>query len=200
MEHKKLVKFAAVLDKIAQVGTKVFLVVCIVCAVFAVLVMALGGLVMEPNSFVLELGFAKLHLAETYQTVTPLMRAYTAVGLLSACVFLFGVRHGLVLLRRVLAPMKEGKPFAEETALNIGKMSWLVFVCGTVLQVLNVTSQVLLVLALPMGEILGTPAVTELGFSFQIDFGFVLVFVVLRLMAYVFAYGQVLQRQSDETL
>lgn len=200
MEHKKLVKFAAVLDKIAQVGINVFLIVCIVCAVFAALVMVLGGTVMEPSSFVLELGFAELHLAEAYQTVTPLMRAYTAVGLLSVCVFLFCVRHGLILLRRVLAPMKEGRPFAEETAVNISKMSWLVFVGGTVLQVLNVASQVLLVLALPMADILGTSAVTELGFSFKIDFGFILVFVVLRLMAYVFAYGQVLQRQSDETL
>lgn len=199
-DHKRMAKFANVLDTAAKVGTKVFLTVTIVCAVFAVLVLVLGGAVMEPGSFVLELDFVKLHLADEYQTVTPMMRLFTAVGLITASVLLFCVQYGLRIVRRILEPMKEGRPFDMDTPINIGKLAWLVFIGGTVAHLLGIAGQVILVLALPMEQILVTSAVTELEFAFRGDYGFVLAFLLLRLTAYVFAYGQKLQQESDETL
>lgn len=200
MENPKMVKFAGKLDKAALVGVKVFMITCIVCAVFAVLMLLFGDVVVEEGSFVLELGFVELHLTEEFQEVTPMMRWYTVIGLVSVCVLLFCIQYGLRIVRRILEPMKDGRPFAEETHINIGKLAWLVFIGGTVMQVLGVLEQVLLVVALPMDQILLSYAITEVDMRFRIDFGFVFAFLILRLMAYVFAYGQKLQTQSDETL
>lgn len=200
MESNNMVKFAKILDKAAQIAIKVFLIVSIVCVVFAVLVMILGEAMVEKGSFVLELDFVKIHLAEEYQDFTPLMQGHTVLGLLTVAVLTFCVQYGFRILCRILSPMKDGKPFADETPINIGKMAWLIFIGGTIMQVLGVAGQVLLLIALPMDQVFASPAISSLDFHFKIDLGFVFTFLLLRLTAYVFAYGQKLQKESDETL
>lgn len=200
MERDKLMKLAKVLDTVANVGMKVFRVVAVVCGVFAVLLMVFGERMIEPASFVLELDFVKFRLADRYQTVTPLMKLYTVLGILSAGAVCVGFAYGLQVLRRILLPMKEGRPFEHNVPACLRRMAVTVLVVGIFSQMAAIAERIVLMLALPMDEIFQSAAIRGLEFSFRMDYGFVLLFVVLLLLSHVFAYGQELQKQSDETL
>ena len=51
-----------------------------------------------------------------------------------------------------------------------------------------------------MDAIFSAPAIHSVEYVFTLDFGFVWLFCVVRFLAQIFAYGQQLQQESDETL
>ena len=104
----KMVKTAAVLDKITKILGGIARVCGFVCLVFVVLVLILGEKMFAPGTNVLELGFVEFALSTDYQTITSAVRAYTAVSLviaaISCFIFFFIMKH----LRAVLSAVKEG--------------------------------------------------------------------------------------------
>lgn len=105
-----------------------------------------------------------------------------------------------ILGESVLEPMKDGRPFDGAVADHLSKLAWEIFIGGAVVQVLGLVSRMVLTSALPMETILLSEAVTKLEYVFDMDLRFVAVFCLVRLLAYVFRYGQNLQQQADETL
>jgi hypothetical protein len=200
MEHKKLENTAKTLHTIAKTGGMIFQIVGIVCAVFAVLVLMLGGKLIEPGSLTRDLDFVKLHLTEEYQKLTVLRKVYTCFGLLSVSALCFTVSIGAGVLQRILAPIQAGKPFDKSISQGLSQLAWVVFGGGTIMEVLKIANRVLLMLSLPLDKILSSEAVTELDFVFSVNFNFVLVFMAIKLLAYIFDYGHSLQNQADETL
>ena len=116
---------------------------------------------------------------------------------LIGCIFL---RYGIGFLRRILAPMKEGRPFDAEVPVCLKKFAWVLLAGSGLIQVVGLIERAMLIRALPMEEIFSSPAIDSVEYVFTMDFGFVWVFVVLQLLARVFEYGQRLQQESDETL
>lgn len=196
MELQKMKKFASMLDRVVQVAIKVFFAFCIVCAVFVVLVPIFGEKVVQAGSFTLDLDFVKIHLKEEYQQITGMMKAYIVTLVIGAGAVCFTIYYGLKIIARLLAPIKEGGAFDETAPLNVGKLAWLFFFGGTVVQLLGVASRVILMLALPMEEILVSAAVTELEFVFRLDFDFLLAFALVRLLAFALSYSQQLRREK----
>ena len=173
-------------------------VFAIVFAVFVVLAKLFGEKLTD-GSFTLDLDFIKLHLAQdaiAAGVIQNRMEVILFTGLIG-CIF---IRYGLGFLRRILAPMKEGRPFEEEVAVNLKKVAWLLLIGGGLIQVIGLAERALLVRDLPMDAIFSAPAIHSVEYVFTLDFGFVWLFCVVRFLAQIFAYGQQLQQESDETL
>lgn len=200
MENGKMMKTAAILDRIAKILSGVARVCGIICLIFAVLVLILGEKMFAPGSNVLELGFIEFKLAGDYQVVTPAVRVFTLISLVIAAVncfiFYFIAKH----MRAVLSSAKEGRPFDISVSRSFRTLGILSLAGGLVSELFKWAQQLLLLRAYPMDEIFATPAITGFEVNFIMDMGFVVVALVFFLLSWVFAYGQELQKQSDETL
>lgn len=54
--------------------------------------------------------------------------------------------------------------------------------------------------ACPAEQIVNMDVISKLEYTFTIDFTFVLAFCIVMFLSYIFSYGQILQKESDETL
>ena len=198
MNNKKMITTAGHLDTVLRITEGLMTVFAIVFAVFVVLAKLFGEKLTD-GSFTLDLDFIKLHLAQdaiAAGVIQNRMEVILFTGLIG-CIF---IRYGLGFLRRILAPMKEGRPFEEEVAVNLKKVAWLLLIGGGLIQVIGLAERALLVRDLPMDAIFSAPAIHSVEYVFTLDFGFVWLFCVVRFLAQIFAYGQQLQQESDETL
>ena len=110
------------------------------------------------------------------------------------------IRYALKVLRSILAPMKEGRPFDTEVSAGLRKLAWIILIGGGVIEVLGIVARVLQTKALPMDAIFASPAIESVEYVYTMDLGFAWMFIVVMLLARIFEYGQQLQQESDETL
>lgn len=199
MDNKKMITTARNLDtifKFSEVFMKAF---AIVFAIFFVL-MKIFKEKMVMGNLSLDLDFVKLHLTGEYGTVTGLVLNHIDLILISGCLGCIAIRYGLKVLRSILAPMKDGRPFDGEVPARLRKLAWIILAGGGLIQLLGIAGRMLMVNALPMDVIFSSPAIESVEYVFLFDFGFVWMFVILILLARIFEYGQLLQQESDETL
>ena len=200
MENKKLMNTANSLVTIAKVCSGIMRVVGVILIVFAILVLLLGEKMYDMSTISLDLDFVKLYLSEGYRQVTGWVQVYTVLGLLVASVVCFAACYGLKHLRKILAPMKIGRPFEEEIPVSLRKIAWVVLGSGVVVQIAGIIERVLLTKIYPMEQIFASDAIEKIVYVNMVDFTFVLIFGILMLLSYIFAYGRTLQKESDETL
>jgi len=200
MKNEKIMKTAKSLDVFAKIAGGICRAMGIVCVVFSVLVLIFGGAMFEEGELTLELAFVKFHLADDLQAVTGMVRLYAVVGLIAAGVILFMAAYVSKILRRVLEPMKEGRPFEADIPENLKKTAWIVLIGGAIVQIIGIIERVLMVQAFPMDQIFASEAITKWEYVITMDPSFVLYFFVILFLSYIFAYGQALQQESDETL
>ena len=199
MDNKKMITTARNLDTIFKFTEGFMKAFAIVFAVFFVL-MKIFKEKMVMGTFSLDLDFVKLHLSGEYGSVTGLVLNHIDMILISGCLGCIAIRYGLKVIRSILAPMKEGRPFDGEVPARLRKLAWVCLVGGGLIQLLGIASRILLVNALPMDVIFSSPAIESVEYVYMLDFGFVWMFIVMILLARIFEYGQKLQQESDETL
>jgi len=196
----KMVKTAAVLDKITKILGGIARVCGFVCLVFVVLVLILGEKMFAPGTNVLELGFVEFQLSADFQVITPAVKSFTVISLVIAAVSCFIFYFIMKYLRAVLSSVKEGRPFEKAVCDSFRKLGILTLAGGLVSELFKWVQQLLLLRAYPMDEIFASPAITGMEINFIMDPGFILISLVFFLLSWVFSYGSELQRQSDETL
>lgn len=199
MDNRKMITAAKNWDTMLRVMEGFMKAFAIVFAVFFVLLKIFKEK-MVAGAFTLDLDFVKLHLAEEYAQIGGLLLNHMDLVLISGILICIAVRFGIGYLRKVLAPMKEGRPFDGETPVYLKKTAWVILIGGGLVQVLGIVSRALMIRALPMEEIFASPAIARVEYVFTVDFGFVLLACVVLLLSRIFAYGQLLQQESDETL
>lgn len=200
MENKKMCRVAGNLDTLCRVGGGLFMAAAVACAVFAALVLIAGEKVFAAGTLTLDLDFVKFHLAEDFQAVTLYAKLYVMVALLVSGVLCGVVSYAAKVARRILAPMKEGRPFEGSVADNLKKLAFVVLGGGVLAGVMGIVERILLGRAFPLEEIFSASAVQRIEYIYDLDLNFVLVGCVLLFLSYIFRYGQQLQQQSDETL
>ena len=196
----KMVKTAAVLDKITKILGGIARVCGFVCLVFVVLVLILGEKMFAPGTNVLELGFVEFQLSADFQVITPAVKSFTVISLVIAAVSCFIFYFIMKYLRAVLSSVKEGRPFEKAVCDSFRKLGILTLAGGLVSELFQWVQQLLLLRAYPMDEIFASPAITGMEINFIMDPGFILISLVFFLLSWVVSYGSELQRQSDETL
>ena len=201
----KLVSTARKIDtvfKIADVMLKIALVACLVC----IGIVVVGEIFDLPSEMIgtvdqlLEFGPLTFHVAEAF---TPsidsmLLPAALLLALGAACSFI-GILC-VKTIRAILAPMKEGKPFASEISRNLRKLGWQSLILGAAVQVMKSVSLFTLFFMQHVEELLMSEKITHVDLNASFDISFLIIPALLFLLAYVFRYGEELQTLSDETL
>lgn len=200
MKNDKLIKTAGALDRIVKICSGFFKAIVIVLLIFCVLVVVLGEKMYSNGSLTAEFGFVKLYLAQEYQGITSMVKAYTVVSLLCAAVSCSILSYICILLRQILAPMKEGRPFERSITADLRRIAWVTLIGGAINEVLKLVEQLYVIKALPMDAIFSSSAVTGKIYEFQFDINFVFVFFLMMFLSYIFGYGQNLQQEADETV
>ena len=198
--NTKLSKTAQTVDRIIKICDNIFKVLAIVLLIFSILVPLAGEKIFAASSLTAELGFVKLHLAPEYQGITIMVKIYTVVSLLCGCVGCTMLAYICSLLRQILAPMKEGRPFHKRVCTDMRKIAWAILIGGGINQVLKLIEQVFVIKALPMDKLFSAGVVASTEYMFEINGGFVLLFFVVLFLSYIFSYGQILQEEADETV
>ncbi len=121
-----------------------------------------------------------------------------ATALFAAAVIVCGF-IAVALLRRIVAPMEEGRPFS---AANADDVRRLAFVALAYWIAETVASSVIPLIFMGAFGSTFSLGLHELSVepSFQMDLSWLFVFFVLLLLSYVFRYGADLQKLSDETV
>ncbi len=200
MNDKKFMTTAKHLDITAKICGSLFQAAGIVLLIFAALVLLLGEKMFDTSSLSLDLDFLKLYLSEAHRGVSAEVKGYTIFGLLSGSLLCFLTWYTAKLLRKILTPMKSGRPFEADIPGHLKKISWIVLIGGIVSQILSFLQSLLLIRAYPMEDLFASSVIEKIEYAFTADFNFVLLFCAVRFLSYIFSYGQTLQQESDETL
>lgn len=201
METNKLSKTANTLGTITRVVEKAFLVCAIVCALCAVLVLLFGQkMFASTTNFTLSLGTLSLALTPEYRPSADSLCLFASLGCLGGAAVLLVCWFAARTLKRILATMAQGRPFAPGTDRQIRHLGWFTLIFGGLSSLLSAALSVVITLRVPVGEMFD-PAVVSQG-SVNLDFSldFLWIAALIFLLSYVFRYGQQLQQESDETL
>ena len=201
MENEKLIKNAVVIDRILKIVQGFALAGVIAAAVFIPLTLLLGTKVIADASRV-ELGGLTLKMAGDISGY--LDPAAIKKGILIALVSTMAAGgaawYCLKLLRGILVPMKEGRPFEAGIADRIRSLGWAVLFGGAVSEAGKAAAAVFELKAYDLSFLQAAPLVEEVSYKYTMDLWFVWAALLVFFLSYVFRCGERLQRESDETL
>lgn len=191
--QKKMIRTAGILDKIVRITEVVLWIGVALQVIGSVLVPFLS-----PDNITVQLDFLKLILPHDMQVHTTKMQLYIGIGMLGNAVRSGMLAYACGLMRNMLVPIKEGRPFELVVSANLKAMAWTVLICGGVWQAMNIAAQLMLINTVPIWTLLANGVQRE--YIFMIDLNFVLLAAILLFLSYIFNYGCALQQESDETL
>lgn len=201
---EKLKKTARTLDRFAQTGQWIcviaLLLILTVTGVIALAPRAREGMTGALSTVSVSFGTFSVNLAPGTVLEGRAFLWYllsTVAASLVHDAFLF---FGILILRSILRPMKEGKPFDTAVSVNLRKLGVLIFIGGVSAYVLKTGLSSLFYRAFDVGTILNPETVTGYKMVYSFDLMWLIAGLLVFLLSYVFKYGEELQKQSDETL
>ncbi len=200
MENSKMMKTAVVIDKIL----KILQGVAIVCGIIYLIVMALALLFekeMTPSMNVVSLGQLRLILKDDSSLLNEsALKTSLAVSLVFVAISIAICVYAIGIIRKVLEPMKEGRPFDRGISKMMKKRAWGILAGGAIVRVGGCITMIMEIKAYDLTAFFAESAITGYRLNYVIDLNFIVTACVLFLLSYVFRYGEELQRESDETL
>lgn len=201
MNNEKMIKTAktsytvvSVLRILVLIGMILFILGCVI-----LLVMGASSI---PFSFTsLSMGNVTLYLSETALPDQTIGAAEILPMLLPSGVIMAVVFYCLSVLRRILTPMKEGRPFETSVSGHIRKLGNAVLIGGAANFVAQAAASFFLKGRFELLKGLFREGVIDhITVTHTFSLNVVWIALFLYLLSYIFAYGEELQRQSDETL
>lgn len=200
MDNNKMTRVAKNLDVFANVGGKITGGAGIACILIAFLTLVFGGKMFAEGNVTLNLDFMKFHLNDSTYVNEQFVKLYVFAATLGGGIICFLVYYVSRVLRKILAPMKNGRPFEEGISANLKKVGIWVLIGGFLSELVGIVARILLINAYSVDELFASAAISKTEFALTINLGFVLIACVIFFLSYIFAYGHVLQQESDETL
>ena len=148
----------------------------------------------------LELGFVELTVADPYVPNKHMILAQIGVVLILCAVFMWFSWKAAKEVRRILAPMIQGKPFQSIVGTGLKKLAGYSLWLGIIGNITILADQIFTILIFDIPSLLLGEKITHVNFNFEFDLTFLVLWAVLTLTSYVFRYGEELQQLSDETL
>ena len=201
MENEKLIKSANIIDRCLKIFRGFALAGVIVSAIFIPLTLIFGTKVIADASH-LELGNLTLKMAGDFSGYLDLeaVKKSILISLVCSVAACGAAWYCLRLLRGILAPMKEGRPFEAGIADRIRTLGWAVLIGGGVSECGKALADVCMVKAYDLSFLSAAPHVEGVTFNYSIDLWFVWTALLVFFLSYVFRCGERLQQESDETL
>lgn len=193
---KKIAKNLDVIARTADIVCGVFVWVLPICAA---LLLIFGEKVIADETSTVTLGMLCFEFVDGYIDF-GVFKIRMIIGLLAVTILLVLVRLFIRVIRGVITPMKDGKPFEAAVSDKLRKLSWATLIGGGILSVAKMAGEIILYRVYDLGTVFLNEHIISCTPEFTLDMSFVVVFAVLYLLSYVFRYGEELQKQSDETL
>lgn len=200
MNNSKMTRVAKNLDIFANVGGKITFGAGIVCILVAFLTLIFGSKMFAEGAITLDLDFIKFHLSDNTYVNTQFVKLYVFAATLGGGILCFLVYYVSKVFRKILAPMKNGRPFESGISENLKKAGWGILIGGFLSELVGVVARMLLIKACSIDTLFASEVVTKTEFVFTMNLNFVLIACVVFFLSYIFTYGQGLQQESDETL
>ena len=206
MNLEKMKKMAGGLEKFAGVVQKI-IVICLIAAVCVTAVLTIAnavkpGIVIGEMSSV-DVGNLTIEVEPEAQPENGEALTLAWIYLALDAVYLAGFWYILKVFRRIMQPMKEGNPFSAAVSKDIRRTGWAAVVMGVIANLVT-----MLEAAVEMKQIvpqleegaMGNYLIRSVTVNYTFDAGFLVVYAILMLAAWIFEYGAELQKLSDETL
>ena len=200
MDNTKLVQSASLLDRVLVIMQGLTAAVIIASAVFIPLTAVLGEKVIADASS-LTLGSLNFHLNGSVNFL-DIQNFKSSIICSLACAILAAAatRYCIKVLREILAPMIEGIPFAAGISNKIRKLAWAVLVGGFITEIGHAITASLEIKAYQIERLFNLEAISSVSYNFSLNLWFVITAMILFFLSYVFRCGEMLQKESDETL
>ena len=201
MENEKLIKNATIIDRILKILQGFAAAGVIIAALFIPLTLIFGEK-MIASADRLTIGELQLKLSGDLSSYLDMakIKSSIVVMLIGAILTAAAVWYCLRVLREILAPMKEGQPFASGIADKIRKLGWTVLVTGAIAEIGGMITSVFELRAYQLDKIVSAGPVSEISYNYGFRLWFVFAALIIFFLSYVFRYGEALQKESDETL
>ncbi|MCR5794836.1 MAG: hypothetical protein K6G61_05780 [Solobacterium sp.] len=201
MEQEKLRNYAVTIDTILKIFRGFMLAAVILCTIFIPLILIFGEkMIASANS--LAIGHLTIRFSgdmSGYLDVSKL-RISLIVMLASGIVTGGAGWYCLNRLREIIAPMKEGRPFEAGIADKIRDLGWTVLIAGGTVEAARLVGSIFELNAYDLSFLLKQGNISGFTFNYTIDLWFAAAALILFFMSYIFRCGEVLQKESDETL
>jgi len=203
MNLEKMKKMAGGLEKFAGVLQK-SIVICMIAAVCVVAVLTVAnavkpGIVIGENLNSVDVGNFTIEVEPEEQPENGELLALAWITIALDMVYVAGIWYILKIFRRIMLPMKEGNPFSDTVSKDIRRTGWAVVVMGVIANLVTMLE------VMAQWHMWGQKAaegmfVRSVTVNYTFDAGFLVIFAILMLTAWIFEYGAELQKLSDETL
>ena len=203
MNLEKMKKMAGGLEKFAGVLQKI-IVICMIAAVCVVAVLTIAnavkpGITIGENLNSVDVGNLTIEVEPEAQPENGEVLTLAWITLSLDAVYVAGIWYILKVFRRIMLPMMEGNPFSVTVSKDIRRTGWAVVVMGVIANLVTMLE------VMAEWYMWGQKAaegmfVRSVTVNYTFDAGFLVVFAILMLVAWIFEYGAELQKQSDETL
>lgn len=198
---EKFKKYMGILDKGLNAIGIAFLVVSIVLSVLAVIgFIGIEGIEIGEIDTVLEFGAVNLKVDESVIIDADRTNNILAVfSLVSALQFI--IAWALIkIVRKFIAPMKDGNIFDASVPKAIKDLAYYVFIGGLLAEICNTLGSFLIMFGYDIDSLFNYAVVKTYSLNFEINGNFIVYAAIIYLFSYVFKYGAELQTQVDETL
>ena len=201
MNNEKMIKTAKTSYTIVSVLRIIVLIGMILFVLGIGIMLVMGGNNMPFSFTSLSMGNVTLYLTENALPGQTVGTAEILPAVLPAAVIMAVVFYCLSVLRTILTPMKEGRPFETNVSDNIRKLGTAVLIGGAANFAAQAAASVFLSGRYEMLRSLFKDGVIDhITVTHTFDLSIIWIALFLYLLSYIFAYGEELQRQSDETL
>ena len=201
MENDKLIRSAKIIDRLLKIFQGFAAAGIAVSAIFVPLTLIFKDRIIADASH-LTLGNLSIHLTgemSSYLDLAAIQKSIL-ITLAAAIVSCAALWYCLKLLRSILAPMKEGRPFDAGISGKIRSLAWAVLVGGGISEFCRAVSAVFEIKAYETTLQSAFPAADHFSYNYSISFWFAGTALILFFLSYIFRCGEALQQEADETL
>ncbi len=201
MSNERFMKNANAIDVVLKILQGFAVAAIILCAVFIPLVKIFGDSVYGGFDEI-QFGVLKFTLAgdlSTYLNTAKLengMIITLAAGIITSAV----IWYGLKVLRNIISPMKQGLPFTEGISAQMKKLAAVTLIGGAALEITKALEAYFEFAAYDWTAVFDTSRITDIAYGYEMNGAFIVIALILFFLAYIFKYGEQLQKESDETL
>lgn len=185
---------------------EIIIKICIVALLVGLGIIAAGLLFdLDPYSIgtgyaSLDIGGLELELAPAYAPEERFVLLLVAAEMALALVCMFLLRPCVKIVREILQPMREGKPFHVSVSENLKKLAKRSIVLCVPVNCIEIVTATIYILGFDLAGLLVGEKITHVTYNAEFDLTFLIVAAVLYLLSCVFRYGEELQQLSDETV
>jgi hypothetical protein len=177
---------------------------CVVCAgliaVGAVVFALVPDSVYESITTSLAFGPVHVELNQSVSMTVESSRFRLVGGLIVSDILVLAGIYAAKIVRRILKPMVEGKPFAQSVSKDLRKLAIVSLIAGGFCEISLTVVTAICNNYYDLSQLFNSEMVANVTSEYRIDLWFVVIFCILQLTSYVFRYGEELQQLSDETL